>query len=79
MAGVLLVIEQEPVLDGDDAGRGVDVEAAAGVVDQRVGEGRTVRIDRGDGADDGAVVRILGAASLPVTPVGATLPASTVR
>ena len=59
VAGILLVIEQQPVLDGDEAGARIDVEAAAGVVDQGVGEGRAVRIGRDHGADRRAVRRIL--------------------
>ncbi len=62
VAAVLLVIEQQPVLDRDHAAR-ADVEAAAGVVDQSVGEGRAVRIGRGDGADRGAVIGVLDARS----------------
>src|SRR6218665_1158856 len=56
VAGILLVIEQQPVLDGDRAGGGVDVEAAAGVVHQAVGEGGAVRVDRGQRADQSAVI-----------------------
>ena len=42
MAGGALVIEQRAVGDGDHAGRGVDREAAAGIVGQRVGDALSV-------------------------------------
>ena len=47
-----LVVEQRAVRDRDRAGRRVDGEAAAGIVGQRVGEGRAgIRVDARDGAD----------------------------
>ena len=72
VAVLLLVIEQQAVRDGDVA-VDVHVEAAAGIVEQGVGERAAVRILADQRADRGAVTGILGRGSVPVTPVGASL------
>ena len=56
--GRTLVIDLAAVLDGDHAGRGIDLEAAArGVADQRPSHPRSVDIGGGRGDADGRAVR----------------------
>ena len=78
VAGSGFVVDLGGIGDGDDAGRGIDGEAAAGsVAGQRVGDGRAVDVGRrcGDadrGAVGGAFDDRLAVASLSTGVVGAT-------
>ena len=57
MSGRAFVIDLGGVRDGDDAGRGIDGEAAAGrVAGQAVGHGRAVDVGGGGGDTDGRTV-----------------------
>ena len=54
-------LEVEEAAVGDDEVRAREREAAAGVVEKRVGEGVAgIRVGRREGADDGAVGSVLG-------------------
>ena len=56
VAGRRLVVEQRGIGHGHDAGRGIDGEAAAGVVAQREGDGAAVDVARGRGDPDQVAV-----------------------
>src|SRR6185295_20151433 len=56
VAGRGLVIEQRGIGDGDDAGRGVDGEASAGIVGQGEGDGAAIDVCGGGGDADQVAV-----------------------
>ena len=71
--GSAFAVDLRAVEDGDDAGGGVDLEGAAGVVDQRVGDGVVGGVgvggeggDPDHGAGGGVLVDCIGRAALSV-------------